>query len=257
MNPDAPENRLGRVEKQVTTLRLICTSQFVVFVFGIWFLSINQRVEASGSDQVLHVRGLVVDDAQGRARVVLGAPFPTVTNRLRQNEPTESMIFLDEKGHDRLTLGEQPTPQIDGKVPPNYHRIGAGFGVLIHDGDGNERGGMGWNASGRATFALDRPGLDAIGAYVDDRTGFAGMVVEYPKDVADDVNAIEIGTQGKHAFFRFKDVHDKVKASVTLDDGVPHVTTSMLRSRTHNRRLYPTEYMCRAFSPLVFGWRIT
>ena len=48
------------------------------------------------------------------------------------------MVFLDENGHDRLTLGEEPEPQIAGKVSANIHRVAQGFGVVIHDGDGSE-----------------------------------------------------------------------------------------------------------------------
>ncbi len=216
------ESRLARVEKNATVLRLLCISQLIALVLVVWFFESERRVQASGSDQILHVKGLVIEDAQGRARVLLGAPFPTVKDRVRQDETTTSLIFLDEKGHDRLTLGEEPTPQVDGKVPSGYHRIAPGVGMLIHDDQGNERGGMGWLGNGRAAIALDRPGLDAIGAYVDDHSGFAGMVVEYPKEVANDVNAIEIGTQGKQAFLRFKDTHDRVKSTAGLDGDLPH-----------------------------------
>jgi hypothetical protein len=86
------------------------------------------------------------------------------------------MVFLDEQGHDRLTLGEEPEPQIGGKVSQMMHRIAPGFGVVIHDGSGDERGTYGWLANGRALITLDRPGLDAWAAVVDDKTGFAGML---------------------------------------------------------------------------------
>jgi hypothetical protein len=85
------------------------------------------------------------------------------------------MVFLDEEGHDRLTLGEEPEPQVGGKVLTTVHRIAQGFGVVIDDGDGNERGAYGWLANGRAVITLDRPSLDAWAAIVDDKTGFAGM----------------------------------------------------------------------------------
>jgi len=122
------------------------------------------------------------------------------------------MIFLDAQGHDRLTLGEEPDPQVGGRVVTNAHRIAPGFGVVIHDGEGNERGAYGWLANGRALITLDRPGLDAWAAVVDDKTGFAGMRIEYPPDVARDSNGIEIGTKGSNAFFRLLDTKEKERA---------------------------------------------
>jgi hypothetical protein len=126
------------------------------------------------------------------------------------------MVFLDAQGNDRLTLGEEPDPQVGGKVLSNVHRIAPGFGVVIHDGQGNERGAYGWLANGRALITLDRPGLDAWAAVVDDKTGFAGMRIEYPPHVARDSNGIEVGTSGGNAFFRLLDTKEKERAVLQL-----------------------------------------
>jgi hypothetical protein len=95
--------------------------------------------------------------------------------------------------------------------------------------------------NGRAVITLDRPGLDAWAALVDDKTGFAGMRVEYP-DVAKDSTAIEIGTQRSSALFRLMDIKEKNRAVLRLGaNGVPdfHVfdeagrpTRDLLRSDT-------------------------
>jgi hypothetical protein len=149
------------------------------------------------------------------------------------------MVFLDEDGNDRLTLGEGPNPKANGKI---VHRIATFFGVLIHDNHGNERGGYGWLMNGRSVITLDRPGLDAWAALADDKTGFAGMRVEYPPDVAKDSTAIEIGTQRSSALFRLMDIKKKNRAVLRLGaNGVPdfHVfdeagrpTRDLLRSDT-------------------------
>ena len=101
----------------------------------------------------------------------------------------------------------------------NAHRIAPGFGVVIHDGDGNERGAYGWLANGRALITLDRPGLDAWAAVVDDKTGFARMRIEYPPDVASDSNGIEIGTKGGSAFFCLLDAREKERAVLRYEEG--------------------------------------
>jgi hypothetical protein len=128
------------------------------------------------------------------------------------------MVFLDERGRDRLTLGEEPEPQVGGKVSSTAHRIARGFGVVIHDGEGNERGAYGWLSNGRALITLDRPGLDAWAAIVDDNTGFAGMRVEYAPNVARDSNAIEIGTKGSTAFLKLQDTDEKDRAVIELGE---------------------------------------
>ena len=174
-------------------------------------------MEAASGSRVLRANGLVIEDSHGRARVLLGSPLPSASERTRQDASTTSMVFLDGQGHDRLTLGEEPEPQIAGKVSQTMHRIASGYGVVIHDGNGDERGTYGWRGNGRALITLDRPGLDAWAAVVDDKTGFAGMRVEYPPDVARDSNAIEIGTKGRQAFVRLQDTKEKDRAVFALD----------------------------------------
>jgi hypothetical protein len=206
------DQRLTKLEKKTFRLRWLCGLQAALLV-AFWLSTLLvPRVEAQGSAPVLRVRGLVIEDSRGRPRVLLGAPFPQVRERHRQDSTTTALVFLDENGHDRLTLGEEPEPQIGGKVVTTVHRIAPGFGVVIHDGEGNERGAYGWLANGRALITLDRPGLDAWAAIVDDKTGFAGMRVEYAPNVARDSNGIEIGTKGSDAFFRLQDTNEKDRA---------------------------------------------
>ncbi len=214
------DERLKTLENKTAHLSVVCWLQLAV-VCGLCFaLFQQQRVKAAEGPGVLRAKGLIIEDSDGRARVLLGSPLPSASERIRQDASTTSMVFLDEQGHDRLTLGEEPEPQIAGKVSQTMHRIAPGFGVVIHDGSGDERGTYGWLANGRALITLDRPGLDAWAAVVDDKTGFAGMRVEYPPDVARDSNAIEIGTKGKQAFVRMQDTKEKDRAVFTLkDDG--------------------------------------
>jgi hypothetical protein len=220
------DERLTTLEKKTARLSFVCWLQLAV-VCGLCFALFQQeRVKAADGSRVLRAPGLIIEDSHGRARVLLGSPLPSVSERLRQDASTTSMVFLDEQGHDRLTLGEEPEPQIAGKVSQIMHRIAPGFGVVIHDGSGDERGTYGWLANGRALITLDRPGLDAWAAVVDDKTGFAGMRVEYPPDVARDSNAIEIGTKGKQAFVKLQDTKEKDRAVFALEgDGRTEFST--------------------------------
>jgi hypothetical protein len=136
-----------------------------------------------------------------------------------------------------------PNPQAEGKI---LHRVATFFGVLIHDNSGDERGGYGWLSNGRVVATLDRPGLDAWAAVVDDKTGFAGMRVEYAPDVANDKTGIEIGTQGNHALFHLMDTKERDRAVLRLgDNGVPsfqisdemgHSTQDLIRPESVRNR---------------------
>src|SRR3984885_12052569 len=222
------EQRVARLERRAYWLGLACVVQLGFFVV-IWLSTIHQdrQVLAQSSPQTLRVRGLIVEDSQGRPRILLGAPFPPVKERARQDARTTSILFLDEEGHDRLTLGEELEPQIGGKLPVGVHRIASGFGVVIHDGAGDERGAYGWLSNGRALITLDRPGTEAFAVMVNDKTGETKLSLGFPPEVAQDTSAIEIGTKGTRSFLRFDSKSGKNVAVFSTEDGTnPSFMTS-------------------------------
>src|SRR5438309_10299422 len=95
------DQRLTAVEKKTFRLRLLCGLQATLLA-AFWLSAmVGPRVEAQGSAPVLRVRGLVIEDSRGRPRVLLGAPFPQVRERNRQESTTRALVFLDEQGHAR------------------------------------------------------------------------------------------------------------------------------------------------------------
>jgi hypothetical protein len=214
------EHRVARLERRAHWWRLAWIAQLGLFA-AIWISMSHQgsQVLAQSSPQTLRIRELIVEDAEGRPRILIGAPFPSVKERTRQDSRTTSILFLDEKGHDRLTLGEELEPQIGGKVPVGVHRIASGFGVVIHDGTGDERGAYGWLSNGRALITLDRPGTEAFAAMVNDRTGETKLSLGFPPELAQDASAIEIGTKGTKAFLRFDSKSGKNVAVFSTEDG--------------------------------------
>src|SRR5262245_36911017 len=86
----------------------------------------------SSEDEVLRARGLVIVDAEGRDRILVGTPVPASKGRIRtdferakatwgeryggemewfrkvKNE-TNGILILDESGQDRIAIGD-PTP---------------------------------------------------------------------------------------------------------------------------------------------------
>lgn len=219
MQVESKSNEIANVQRQVKVLKFFCVAQFMLLVLVYLFLG-RGVVQAHGANEILRARGLVIEDSAGRARVILGAPFPDVKERLRQDVRTEAMVFLDEQGHDRLTLGEQTPVQQNGNVDPRTNRISPGFGVTIHDDKGNERGGLGWLSIGRATMTLDRPDGDALSAIVDDRNNFAGMLFIYPRKTGA-ASGIQMGTQGTKSYLQLRDMNDTPRTVFSVKDNVP------------------------------------
>jgi hypothetical protein len=134
------------------------------------------------------------------------------------------MVFLDDHGHDRISLGQELPAQINGVVPTERHRIAPGYGFVIDDPKGNEQGGFGFLDNGRAVLALDRPNGDAWAAVVDDSNGFAGTLSIYDRSVGENATGIFSGTQGKRAFISLKDFADRPREQLEVGtDGKPLV----------------------------------
>ena len=216
--------RLERTTRYLTGLSAGLAVLLAVIAAG----AFATRVKAAEDAKVLRLRGLILEDDQGRARILPGAPFPKTSDRLRQDDSSAAMVFLDRQGHDRFLVGETIAAQIDGKVPEQFHRMGqsAAYGATIFDPAGNERGGMGFLSNGstvnRAVMALDRPGEDAIGMMVDDKSGYAGLGISYPPEVGKWTTGLILGTQGNKAFITIKDSQDMPRATFGIGpDPVP------------------------------------
>ena len=132
------------------------------------------KASPSEANSVLHVKGIVVEDAQGRPRILLGAPVPKVSARKRTDDAT-GLIVLSENGADRVAVGyPTPAPQSGGKVAS---RIAAAAGIQIDDPQGDERGGFGFLDNGRVVLGLDYAGREAVTLAVVPEWGFAGVAV--------------------------------------------------------------------------------
>jgi hypothetical protein len=215
-------NRVRLLERGLWIATGLCIVLFLSLL-GVIVCSSTSRVEAAEEAKVLRLRGLIIEDSEGRARIMLGSPMPEVPERLRKDCGTD-LVFLDEQGHDRFRVGEM-LPAV-----PGFHRIGSSYGATILDTQGGERGGIGFLSNdknvNRAVIALDRPynpsvSADAWGAIVDDATGFASTGYMYSPGKDHDQEAIRIGTIGERAVITFKDRNDKVRASFALADGSP------------------------------------
>ena len=130
----------------------------------------------AATDDVIRARGLIIEDADGRERILIGAPVPEAADRVRTDEArvrevwgprfpeaymdfyrdysheTTGMLILSGDGFDRLVVGDPvPDPNIGRRSAPTT-------GMVINDVEGFERTGYGLSpVDGRYNVGL---GLD-------------------------------------------------------------------------------------------------
>jgi hypothetical protein len=196
---------LSRLHRQLAWQRAVLGLMLVsvAVMVGIWFF---------GRSEVIRTRGVVIVDAEGRDRILIGAPVPVSADRNRKNAETPGAVFLGPDGADRLILGEAPGPTIQGTAG---QRIAEAVGLTLHDPKGNERGGIGFLGNGRAAVVLDRASGDAVGMMVDDATDFAGMLVAYPAPA--DQWAFKVGTTGRDIALEVYDSKGAARGELQLD----------------------------------------
>ena len=138
------EARLSRAEGRVRVLTAVSVLLSVVLLLG---------AVPSGRQDVLRARGLVITDDDGRERIVLGAPMGDASADPKLADAV-GVAVLDAEGRLHVSLGaDNPLILADGAVGT---RIATAAGLTIYDPrNGQERGGMGAFADGRANVCLD------------------------------------------------------------------------------------------------------
>jgi hypothetical protein len=190
------DERLAQVEAQVRRLRLYLSFLSLVLLIG----AAAAFRQHSADDQIIRTRGIIIVDAAGRERILIGAPIPDAKGRLRTNlkrvdsawagqfppgmymkyyaayrNAVSGMLVMDEHGIDRVIIGDSlPDPNIG-------RRIGSDVGVLINDRNGFERSGYGLltvKGRDRMVLGLDTDhGTEGIALAVID-SGRVGMHID-------------------------------------------------------------------------------
>lgn len=164
------ETRVADLERSLRNTR-ICGAGLLVALLTTAFTA-SPRVTPAASE-ILRTRGLVIEDEQGRARILLGAPVPSVTERKRR-DPATGLVLLGEGGTDRLQLGNVGGPQMGGTVQA---RISPATGLQVNDTRGDERGGFGLLDNGRIALGLDDPHGEGVMLVVAPDLGINGLIV--------------------------------------------------------------------------------
>lgn len=139
---------------------------------------------------ILRTKGVIVVDDNGNERILIGAPIPFASNRIRTdtiraNESwgylhpdymkfykkydhrANGILILDEKGHDRIAIGSNtPDPNIGRRIAP-------ASGISLNDENGFER-------SGYAILKVN--GIDRVNLGMDTNRGTEGLVLTVDDD---------------------------------------------------------------------------
>jgi hypothetical protein len=113
---------LEQLERYVRNIKILLFVGLLGVIASIFF---GRYALASAPDEkILHVRGIVNEDATGHPRMLIGAP---VSNQGRKRKDELSgLVMLGDDGTDRLTIAADV--QINGKIEP---RLAKGVGFLL------------------------------------------------------------------------------------------------------------------------------
>ena len=103
---EALEERVARLERSLRRARA---------GGALLLLAVVASAFSNGRAEVLRAQALILEDARGRPRLLLGAPIPEVEGRRRKDAAT-GLVLLGEDGADRIQLGHVGGPQMGGVV---------------------------------------------------------------------------------------------------------------------------------------------
>lgn len=207
MQESTIDQRLARLERTIRRQRL------TLGALGLGGAAALLMALAPAAPGTIEAQAIRIVDASGKPRILIGAAPPT-EGRQRKDAQTASIVVLGPDGADRLVLGEEPPVLVDGKT---YPRIASAYGLLIHDAKGNERGGFSFLDNGRAILSLDRPGGDAVLLTANDKTGFAGLVVNYQNPLGKYAEGLRMGTQADTVWLSLQDRAEGERARLAVE----------------------------------------
>ncbi len=149
------EDPIKSLQKQVRQLRILLISIASVFAL---FLLVSF---ATGKNDIIRTKGIIVEDSNGKPFIMMGSPIPQEKLRDRK-DPLAGLVFLDDKGIDRLYMGKDGKLQMGGEL---VDRNSEGWSYIINDTVGDERGGFGFSDDeDRIGLGLDYGGKDGLEA---------------------------------------------------------------------------------------------
>jgi hypothetical protein len=119
---NSPSQRIAKLERQIARQRIALTAVILLCtatVFAGWTFN-------DSNPDVLRARILIIEDEQGRSRIMIGAPLPALLEGGRELPPRIGMVINDSVGFERWGLS------LD-------HRGSIGMGFDAPPGTGDDR----------------------------------------------------------------------------------------------------------------------
>jgi hypothetical protein len=205
------QTELTQLRRQLNYLKAYAlTSSLLMLSFVLFSLT--------GADHgIIRAKGIVIEDAQGRDRILIGAPIPDSRDRMRTNlarvqrewapgmpkqymewyakyeHRANAIVFLNEQGYDKVVVGETMPDPNTGK------RMVQSAGLTFNDDRGFERGGMGVSTTKegktRVAFGLDDEQGEAVHLFVLE-DGTKGLRIRH------DDGTLFFGKEAAHSMIR-------------------------------------------------------
>lgn len=161
------DDRLATLERQLSTMK----RWLAISALGWGSVLVMAAAPHVMTPDVIRAKGIVVEDAAGRPRILIGSPLPSAKGRQRPDR-FDGIAYLDASGKDRLTFGQLPDPMTaEGRKP---RRVG-GAGILLHDRAGLERGGYSVLDDETALLTVDYPrGAEGVAVSSSEKSALVG-----------------------------------------------------------------------------------
>lgn len=237
MAPEQMARRFASMEARLRRSRNLTLSLAALLLAGAGIAWTGRGEATDRTDGILRVRGLIVEDAAGRPRIVLGAPTANIAGRARQDVLT-GIAYLDESGADRITIGALPDPMTAQGIRP---RRTGGAGLLIHGTDGVERGGYSVLDDGTALLTIDWPGTgEGVAVSANDRFAGVGIFHRSPPGLYREAVTIGAIRENEEGFVKLTDSEGSQRVRLQLREaGTPLLMTYDAAGRRLSARPVP------------------
>lgn len=129
------ENRITLLEKKLKFQTFIIIALMIAIVY-----LYSKPKSIPNNNEILYTKGIVIQDANGIPRMAMG--FPIVNENRKRKDTLNGLVFMDEKGMDRIHLGKHGKLFLGGKYED---RLNDGWSIFFNDSKGEERSGYGFS----------------------------------------------------------------------------------------------------------------
>lgn len=203
-------------ERELKSLRRKNNFLLLILVSGVSFLTVSGfMTKKSESFNSIRTRELIVEDKNGKDRIIISPEISTSKTRIRK-DTLSGVLVLDENGNDRVILGASPSANVNGKIIKRS--LNGPYGLAFNDENGAEKGGLGYYSDkGLSVLGLDGPSGEGIVLFVPKKEMFgqkAGIIINDPQRGG---QLFYIGANVKGERIINMDVQGKGRLSIEMD----------------------------------------